>query len=174
MANFQQALAYTLMNEGGYSEDKDDRGGATKFGVTIATLSTYLGGQATIQEVRNLSKDDAANIYYHLYWTPLCLSMVNNNSLATSIFDVGVNCGVHYSARITQSSLNALDLTVIVDGEMGFKTCEKLNQVDQGKFILTFENLLVEHYYGIVAANPKQQKFLPGWLARAGRLLSLK
>lgn len=172
MANFHESLEYVLKNEGGFSNKKHDL--PTNFGITIKTLSEYLERQASINEVAGLTKERATEVYFLLYWSRLGLSFVNNNNIATAIFDVGVNCGTGTSARLTQEVLCKLQLGVVVDGEIGFGTCEMLDRADQTKFILAFEEAVVQHYYSIVNNHPEKAAFLPGWLARAGRLLSLK
>lgn len=174
MSNFNESLDYVLKNEGLFSSRKSDKGGPTMMGITLKTYSEYLGRQATIEELKALTKETVAPIYYHLYWAKLCLSMVNNNNIATAIFDIGVNCGVEEVAILTQKSLVTLLADVKIDGLMGFKTCEAIDKVDQGKFILTFENEACQHYYKIVLHDSSDAPNLPGWLARAGRLLSLK
>lgn len=42
-ANFERALSLVLKHEGGWSDDPADPGGATNLGVTIGTLSLWLG-----------------------------------------------------------------------------------------------------------------------------------
>lgn len=53
--------------EGGFVNDKDDRGKATNYGITKQTLSEYRGKQVTDKEVQDLSKDEAAKIYGKIY-----------------------------------------------------------------------------------------------------------
>lgn len=43
MSNFDDAFTYTIGNEGGYSNDPNDSGGPTNFGITIGDLSRFLG-----------------------------------------------------------------------------------------------------------------------------------
>ena len=90
--NFQTALDLTLKYEGGFVNDPHDPGGATNMGITIATLSHELGRQATVSEVRNLSKTTAANIYRKKYW-----NVVGGDALPHGVdilaFDIAVNSG---------------------------------------------------------------------------------
>ena len=90
--NFMTALELTLKYEGGFVWDKHDPGGPTNMGITIATLSHELGHQATVTEVRNLSRNTAANIYRKKYW-----NVVGGDKLPNGVdilaFDIAVNSG---------------------------------------------------------------------------------
>ena len=59
----QRILDHTFKMEGGVSDNKQDFGGYTKYGITQGTLSNYLGRHATRQEVFNLTKSTAEKIY---------------------------------------------------------------------------------------------------------------
>ncbi len=91
--NFLACLAFTLQYEGGYVNNPHDPGGPTNMGVTIVTLSHELGRAATIGEVRNMSRDMAANIYRKKYW-----NMIGGDALPAGVdlmeFDICVNSGI--------------------------------------------------------------------------------
>ena len=50
--NFEACLKFVLQFEGGFVNNPKDPGGPTNLGVTQATLSGFLGRQATIDEVK--------------------------------------------------------------------------------------------------------------------------
>ena len=62
-----------VAREGGYVNDPDDPGGATKFGVTIATMRR-LGldltgdGKVTTADVRRLTREKAEEIFVEHYF----------------------------------------------------------------------------------------------------------
>ena len=56
------------MVEGGFKDDKADKGGPTKYGITQKTLSDYLKRPATRNDVKNLSVDTAKKIYRENYY----------------------------------------------------------------------------------------------------------
>ncbi|MDE2579536.1 MAG: glycoside hydrolase family 108 protein [Hyphomicrobiales bacterium] len=90
--NFNACLALTLRFEGGYSDDRDDPGGATKFGVTHATLAAHRGRPVTKADVRALTRAEAAEIYRKHYWRA-----VRGDDLPPGldavVFDHAVNSG---------------------------------------------------------------------------------
>lgn len=183
MADFLGALEYTLENEGGFSNHAKDRGGATKFGISSVLLSAFLQRSATLDDVSNLDQDQAQEIYKKYFWDELRLSEVNDQMIATAIFDVGVNMGCKQAIKITQMALNDLlsddhpkygpPELIEVDGVMGKYTILKINEVDPTWFIKIFRVKLLAKYSDIVAKIPEQKVFIKGWTARADRLLTL-
>jgi lysozyme family protein len=113
--NFSEALRRVLKHEGGYVDHPRDPGGATNRGITIGTLSDWLGRRATKAEVRNISDATVAAIYRKNYW-----DAVGGDSLPSgvdyAVFDYAVNSGVsramkHYRETRTASAsgtINAL------------------------------------------------------------------
>lgn len=61
--NFERALNRLAKFEGGYVNDKDDKGGETNWGISKAVAREY-GYKG---EMKDLSKKTANNIYYNLY-----------------------------------------------------------------------------------------------------------
>lgn len=166
--NFNQALAYVLKKEGGYSNDQNDHGGATNFGITLADLSAWRKHPCTADDVKNMPLSEAGDIYYAQYWQPLNLDLVMNLGISTAIFDQGVNRGTKTSAKLAQTILQ-----VEVDGNIGDKTTYALNTVNPKIFINAFAFGTLKAYLGIVKHNPSQMVFIDGWVNRAWDLLSL-
>lgn len=73
MKTVEQIAAEIVAREGGYVNDPDDPGGATKFGVTLATLQR-LGldltrdGRVDATDVKALTQADAVRIYVEHYF----------------------------------------------------------------------------------------------------------
>jgi lysozyme family protein len=70
MNKFNKSLSFVQTAEGGYSNHKNDRGGATNYGVTHATFNE---AQRTgiinkdIAEVKDITKEDADKIFKQMY-----------------------------------------------------------------------------------------------------------
>jgi lysozyme family protein len=70
--NFDTCLAFTLKEEGGYSDDPADPGGATNMGITLATYRQWSDNPSLgALQVQDLSERTARAIYRSLYWNPL-------------------------------------------------------------------------------------------------------
>lgn len=111
-SNFAQCFALTLKHEGGYVDIADDPGGATNLGVTIGTLSAYLGRQANKAEVHALTPDAVRPIYKVNYW-----DKIRGDDLPAGIdmavYDFAVNSGPSRGAMALQRAIGVADDGVI-------------------------------------------------------------
>lgn len=90
---FPICLPITLAHEGGYVDHPRDPGGATNLGVTLKTLSGWLGRTATKAEVKALKRREVEPIYRRNYWEPAgCARYQPGADLC--VFDAAVNSGV--------------------------------------------------------------------------------
>jgi lysozyme family protein len=167
-ADIEDALVFTLRNEGGYTDHPADKGGPTNKGITIRRLSEYLGRRATKDEVKNMNYEVLKLIYRKYYWDAMNLDKVLDQSIATALFDMGVLCGTGTAARLCQDVLK-IDQTKRMDA----KTLDAMNSTTDEKFIPEFANRIIQRFEDIVKNNPSQEVFLKGWKNRAHRLLSL-
>jgi lysozyme family protein len=166
-ANFDQAAVYCGLNEGGYVNHPADKGGPTNFGITIGTLSKWLGHQASIDEVKNLTKETALKIYKSNYWDVLQLDSLVDQGVATCMLDMGLLCGPGVSAKWAQEICK-----VKVDLKIGPVTLAAINNYDGIEFIKQFSQKAKVYFSEIVKRSPSQSVFLNGWNNRANRLVS--
>lgn len=152
-------------SEGGFVNDPDDRGGATKYGITMQTLREWRGrGPVTEQGVKDLSMDEARIIYYYLYVKRYKLDALPDE-LAEIVFDSVINHGPRGGIRILQRAVGAKD-----DGVIGEETIEKA-KVDTDKVYLRIVGERLKYYASIVKNQPNQVKFMAGWINRVLRFL---
>lgn len=153
MANFDLAIPKLLKKEGGLSNDKNDRGGLTKYGIAQKFYPTL--------DIANLTEEQAAAIYRRDYWNPLRLDEVESQIKAELIFESGVNFGIKTIAKIAQTIVDAQP-----DGIIGAKSLAAINAMDDTVFALSFKLAAVDRYRRICNADKKQKDFLLGWLNR--------
>lgn len=170
MKTVNDMISDVLRREGGYVDHPADRGGATKYGVTQGTLSRYLGKIATKTDVRNLTRDEAAEIYREGYYAGPNIDALPRE-LQPFLFDCAVNHGPKRAIRFLQAVLNAAGFGPLsVDGVAGPQTRRAAAKAlkEMGPWLLA---ALVEErrvfYRLIVERDPTQVVFLRGWLARA-------
>ena len=100
-SNYEASLAHVLKHEGGYSNHPSDPGGATNFGITIATYARFKGRAVTIAEMRAMPLADAKAIYKASYWNALRCDELPIG-LDYAVFDYGVNSGIGRAAKVLQ------------------------------------------------------------------------
>lgn len=174
MADFDDCIDYVLTNEGGFSNNPHDGGGATNFGITQATLSQWRGHLVSSVDVQYMKMSEAKAIYKDKWWTPMGLDHVNSHAVATCILDVGVNRGQKTGCKYAQNACNNLGSHMTVDGSLGPISFAEINKYLPTDFIRTFELLIESGYNDIVANHPDQKIFLKGWINRARRMLTIK
>lgn len=159
-----------LKHEGGFVNHKNDRGGATNLGVTQDTLSAWLGRPATIQDVKDLTKEIAAKIYKKNYYYAPKIDLLPD-LIEPIIFDIAVNSGAGRAIKMLQQALFDKGYPVgTADGVIGKNTIKYANEwVDSlgAVAINTLVDYRVRFYKKIIAKNPSQKVFENGWMARA-------
>lgn len=161
---FEHAARYTLEEEGVFSDDPDDPGGATKYGISTRSFPEL--------NIPELTQEDAKNIYRKEFWEKPGFSKIPDDSLAVKAFDTGVNMGTRAAGRLLQRSLNDVspELGVATDGVVGPETLAATVQVETKDLLNAFVKRIKKRYGDVVKAKPSSAKFLRGWIKRAERL----
>jgi len=157
MANFIDAIVKTLAKEGGakFTDVPNDKGGATKFGISQAAYPTL--------DIRNLTEQQARDIYKRDYWDRVRGDDITSQLIAENIFDTAVNMGVRTTSRLVQ---NMLEIDP-ADGVIGSASLGVINQQSEKDFMLKFTIIKIGYYASICNKNREQSKFLLGWVNRA-------
>jgi lysozyme family protein len=158
MANFETALAKTLIHEGGYVNDPSDSGGETNFGISKRSYPNV--------NIKALTKETAGEIYERDFWNALNCGQINDDALASKVFDLAVNCGTETIGKMLQEAVCSTGLTVKVDGKIGPVTIRTINMLNAVSLLAILKGLAEARYRKIVAKTPSDSKFLKGWLIR--------
>ena len=162
MTSTQDIITGILQREGGFVDNSADKGGATNLGITQATLSAYRGAQATVEDVQNLTRAEAAAIYTSLYINKPGFNQLEDDSVKAFMVDWAVNSGPSTAIKHLQRLLPPC----VCDGVLGPATARLANQCDQSMLLVHLVDLRLEFVKDIVAANPSQAQFLAGWEKR--------
>lgn len=104
--NFDGIMDHIFEFEGGYVDHPDDPGGATNMGITHITLSDWRGYKVSKQQVRDLTKHEAGQIYRKNYW-----DVVRGDDLPPGLdlvaMDAAVNSGPRRGAQWLQEAVGA-------------------------------------------------------------------
>ena len=172
-----------MEREGGYVDHPADKGGPTRFGITVAVARAhgYFGAMSA------LPREEAAAIYRRLYWLRPRFDAVAERCprLAAELFDTGVNMGPAVATTFLQRALTALNRNardyadLVPDGRVGPRTLAALDAFlavrgkSGGETVLmrALEALQGERYLRLAERRPANEAFLYGWLAnRIGQL----
>ena len=159
MSRFEDCLKIILDAEGGFVNDPDDKGGMTYKGICRKYYpnlfmwnivdSILVDGGDKKQINRQLSNSykvntEIANVYKQEYWDKCdCGSLYNPLDLI--VFDTAVNMGVSKAKNL-------------------------LIQTEEPDIYIL---LRIAAYREICKKNPKQEKFLQGWLNRLHKLCDI-
>lgn len=174
-----------VAREGGFVNDPDDLGGATKYGVTIHTmrklgLDKDLDGDIDVDDVKLLRRKDAEHIFTKHYFEKPRINLLPQ-SLQATVFDMYVNAGGN-AIKILQRLLSEFQEPVTVDGALGPKTAAAVHRVFEkaGDYIVDAYGIARRNYYFRIAdTRPKNRKYARtraggkgGWIKRAEEFIS--
>ena len=165
-------LDAVLLAEGAeYTNYPSDKGGPTKYGITLKTLRTIpFYAEADAEDVKNLTPEAAKTIYSNMYVTPFLF--VTNPIIFKFLFNGAVQHGVAGMVRILQSSMN-----IPVDGILGQRTkAAVLARSSDSETAQIFLARLVaarcNYYADILHKNESQRVFAAGWMRRIAKDLT--
>ena len=98
--DFQKAVQRLLGHEGGYSNDPEDRGGETNFGISSKAHPGI--------DVKNLKEDEAKQIYLRDYWEPLGADKLPE-PVRELAFDSAVQHGVEWTKNALAETGNTFE-----------------------------------------------------------------
>ena len=155
-----------------YTNRPNDRGGPTKWGITIATLSEWLGRPATIAEVQNLARTTAWAIYHANYITRPRFNDILNPLVRELAIDTGVNHGQRQAAKWLQKvAINSFGAAIVADGVIGPKTLAVVNAAPGRRLFYLYLRKRIAGYADIVQNDPRQLENLEGWNDRAASFI---
>lgn len=120
MKSVEEIAAEIVVREGGYVNDPDDPGGATKYGVTLATmrrlgLDLTRDGRVDLGDLKALTRDEAARVFLEHYFRKPGLGDLPQ-ALHASLFDMYVNAGTN-AVKILQRLISRMGFAVKDDGQ---------------------------------------------------------
>lgn len=176
-----------VAREGGYVNDPDDPGGATKFGVTLGTLKRLgldLTGdrRVNVADVKKLSRAQARDIFISDYYERPRIAELPQ-VLQASVFDMYVNAGGN-AVKILQRLLRDMGQSVAVDGAIGPQTIAAA-QIAQGaapRHLADAYGIARRNYYYSLADRRKASRKYArrrdggkgGWIRRAEEFISAR
>lgn len=173
---FDRLIEPLIQREGGYTNNPDDAGGETNWGITVkvARENGYAG------RMRDMTRDQAKAIYRTKYWAKPGLYLIAplSAAVAEELFDTGVNMGTGTAGVFFQRALNALNRReadyqdIVVDGAIGAQSKEafeaflRRNGVARGAEVMlkALNCLQGARYIELSEAREANETFTNGWL----------
>ena len=157
-----------IRREGGFVNHKSDRGGPTNMGITQGTLAAYRGTAITIDDVKNLTREEAFKIYWRDYVREPGFDLIHSDSLAEHLVDIGVLHGPARAAKWLQQAIG-----VNADGVIGPVTLKAVNEgtllaEEISKSLAVFR---IRFMGRLISNDHSQAPFAAGWLNRATEFL---
>lgn len=170
-SNFDTAMAFVSEHEGGFVDDAADKGGATRYGISLRFLQLAhedVNGDGHVDraDIVALTTGQAHDIYRRHFWQHYRLDEITHPFIAAKIMDMFVNMRGTVAAKVVQRCFATLD----DDGVMGSKSIRAVNAYASPARLygaLSVGQAVV--YHRIVQADATQGRFLKGWIRRARR-----
>ena len=187
MQNIKNMAKAIVHREGGYVFHPNDPGGATKYGVTLATLRQLgldINDDQIIdeQDVKDLSSEKAVDIYVEHYFNKPNISLLPD-IVHENVFDMYVNSG-RRAVRLFQQLLCDMGSLISVDGEIGPQTQKagkRLAQAAPDHLNDAYAIVRRNYYLSLGDERPRLRKFARtnrgekgGWVIRAESFMSPK
>lgn len=87
MADKNKLIPIIKRWEGGYSDNPNDRGGATNSGVTLAVYQSVYGKSKTKNDLKKMTNEQWDYIFTKLYWNKWKADEIKNQSIANILVD---------------------------------------------------------------------------------------
>lgn len=179
MASFEKAIPIILKHEGGFVNHSSDPGGATNYGISLRFLRGLPiidadlngDGNVDIEDIKNMTAEQAIKLYKKYFWDTNKYQNINDDTIATKIFDMTVNMGAKRSHMITQTALNkCFGMKLTVDGILGPATISVINAIEDDNEQIVLTTICQEQfafYLRLVEQKPELKVFINGWKRRA-------
>ena len=146
---FPEAFHLLIGHEGGYSNDPNDPGGETNFGISKRAYPHV--------DIKNLTLNEARAIYHRDYWVK-ALCPIFPDPLRFQLFDTAVNSGPRQAVVLLQRALGVKD-----DGVAGPMTMKAVAEV---KSVAALAVLFIAQRLRFMAGLDGWEHFGKGWARR--------
>ena len=181
MHDIEKITAEIVRREGGFVNDPDDPGGATKYGVTIHTLRA-LRGSATVADVKALTEAEAVAIFKGQYFERPKINQLPA-PLQASVYDMQVNAGAN-AIKILQRLTADFGVKLAVDGVLGPKSIGAIDRIHRkagAQFVDAYGIARRNYYFRIGDRRAASRKYCVtrkggkgGWITRAEEFMAAK
>lgn len=183
MASLKLALPTIFLHEGRYVNHPSDPGGATNWGISLRFLKTTgdldkdgwldgdidRDGDVDIDDIKKMSEDDAAHLYDLYFWSRYNYAEIEDQLVATKVFDLSINMGSVGSHKCVQRATRAAltNMVLAEDGVLGKQSLKTINLANPTKLLSALKSEAAGYYRSIRLKDGNEKDFIKGWLNRA-------
>ena len=143
-----------------FTDDQDDPGGATAWGITLKKATEY--GITTVDALKAITPQQLMGIYKS-FWR---FDKLEDQRVATKLLDMAVNMGLKTAIEIAQREAGSE-----ADGLYGPKTEAAINACPPTGGLLRLLCVGARyHYENVIADRPASEKYRDGWMERASEI----
>ena len=158
-----------MKNEGGYIDNPNRIDQPTNIGITQPTLDKYNASHPNFnfpETVKDLTPEHVQQIYADDYYGARRIGEIENERIATAIFDMGVMSKFRNVVKMVQKTLkDSMGKKLVMDGIMGDNTINALNDIPTCKendFMVALKDARLEYLRTLSGWD----KFGRGWTNR--------
>jgi lysozyme family protein len=133
-----------------YTDRPDDRGGPTKYGITLTTFTAWRGQPCTVEQLQGLGEPEAFAIYQHRFVQAPGFGLIGNAELEGLVVDAGVQHGPVEAIKMLQRALG-----ILADGKMGAGTVAAIDTHDPRTLRASICAARIRFYGGLVSHDPQ-------------------
>lgn len=164
---FYTSFERVIGHEGGFTNDKDDRGNWTSGVIGKGELKGTKYGISAMSypnlDIENLTLEQAQSIYFEDFWTGNGIDLLPK-AMQYQMFDASINHGYRNAAKMLQKAVEVDD-----DGIIGNKSLAAISQFDGLSLAILFNHQRLTFYTGIKTWN----NYGKGWARRVAENLKL-
>ena len=171
MADYSKMFDDLMKKEGGFQQQSADTGNwcggnliGTNWGVAATGYKAAKGVCPTVSQMKNLTKEEAKQIWKKIVWNPMRGDEINSQGNAAMILDAtggGKSGYLHTRVAINKTAGN---MVVNEHSGMSFTSKEiaELNKLNQAAFFQNFNEIRKKYFLN----HYQYQKYGKGWLNR--------
>lgn len=177
MSSIGEALPTIFLHEGLYSNDKNDPGGATNYGISLRFLKQTgdldrdgwpdgdidHDGDIDVDDIKKMTLQKASQLYDLYWWSKYGYGKLTDQAIATKVFDLSINMGSVGAHKCLQRAIRAATGRLIADdGVFGQITLNLANQANPVRLLPALKSEAAGYYRCL-----NKPIYIKGWLNRA-------
>jgi len=175
MANYDIIFDKILKKEGGFQNMSSDEGNycngnliGTKWGVSAIAYKEFYGKCPSVSEMRNLTQEEAKNIWKSTEWDKIKGDLIESQSVAELILDSvsgGANGFLHTRQAINESSGKKL-VPENKSMKLSQSEVDYINSIDDKKYFDSLYNIRLNYF----KSHPQYKEYGVGWINRLNKV----